>query len=298
MVLAPSVPASMPVFEWIYGWKVLAMPRRVVLFQPTLEAWFTSWRMVAALGLMAVVAGVVATALRHPEATPAVRRSEERRRVMLWVALMVCLFPALTGWLSGRIPFDEQRQLAFIMPILGLLAWVVSRFWSLDLFRREAMVVGLGLAVVLFAISLARRDHFVNDNTFVSHWARNNPRVWETLARRAEAWAGAGRYSAAERQVERGLMLKPDEPGLLVVREAIEEKTGRLEAALVTLNSLSIAEPTNLVHQVKTADVQFKLGRYKEAGDLYEALLQTAPEDAGLKEKLEASRKAVQPPNS
>jgi hypothetical protein len=293
LVPVASVPPRAPFYEWLYGWEVLAMPRRALVYQPGVSQWFSALWIFPALLLMAVVLGVVVTALLHPSITPPERRKDEQRRVLVWGTLLLCLFPALTGLLDGKVPFDEGRQLFFILPILGVMAWGASRFWTMEICRREIVVVSVAVVVVLSAVSMGRRDYYANDETFSSHWVRTAPEAWKTLALRAESWVGAGRLGPAEREVERGLMLKPDEPGLLVVREAIQEKTGRWEEALRTLESLSTAEPTNLAFRVKTADVIYKMGRFREARDLYAGLVEALPGDAALKEKLEAARKAV-----
>lgn len=296
LVSADSVPARAPFTEWLYGWMALAMPRRIVVFQPGLSLGQMGMGLLPAALLMGVVLGLVVLAFRLSGAMAPQRRREEGRRVWMWMALMICFFPALTGVLDGRIPFDEGRQFPFFLPILGLLAWAVSRFWRMEMVRLEAMVAGIAVAVILGAVSMGRRDYYKNDAAFVSHWVRVNPLAWKNLALRAEAWADAGRYASAEKQVERGLMLKPEEPALLEVRAFIQEKTGRWSEALSTLGHLEAGDPTNLAFRVRAADVHFKAGQFKEAEALYASLLEAMPEDAALKEKSEAAKKAAEQP--
>lgn len=285
------MPARMPFFEWLYNWQALAFPTRTVVHLPPLGVWLTVGHLLAGLGLFALVAVVVILALRHPEATPLQRWGDEVRTVAFWVAWMVASLPAFAGGLTGGALFNEGHAMVFSVAVWGALAWAASRFWNVETIRREVIVVGSGAVVVLAAVSLGRKDHYINDETFVTEWARTNPEAWTLFAAKSATEEAAGRLEDARLQAERGLMLKPDADELLLRRASILEKTGLVEESLAAFQELAGANSTNWGVLEKMADLTMKLGRSSEAIDRYRKLVDEQPENLALKAKLEAARK-------
>ena len=290
--LDDAAEGRMPFFEWVYAWQVLAAPGREAVFQPPLSIWLAGWRFMAGAGLLGLIAVAAFLALRHSEATFPERKGLEVRRVAFWGAWLIATRLAVMGWLAPGPLFDEGQELAFSVAVWGVLAWSISRFWSLEWVRREGVVFAACVVLVLAAISMGRRVHCRDDETFTSHWARVNPEAWHGYARRAEIWQAGGRMEAADRQVKRGLMLQPDAPELLRCQASIQEKSGRLDEALVTFQKMAALNPTNWAIREKEADLTFTLGRFQEARDLFLALADALPEKVEIKTKLEAARKA------
>lgn len=282
----------MPGMEILYIWQVLAAPQRAAVCQPALDAWMVGGRFLAGVGLVALlVIGVVMT-FRHPDATPVNRRRDEARRLTFWVAWLIVGLLGATGYVSGEPLFNERLILPFSVAVWGLLAWCITRFWEFELFRMESTVAGIGVAIVLAAISLGRRDCYKDDETFTSQWAKTNPGAWQIFDRRAGLWEKAGNLSFAEQQLQRGLTLQPESVGMREHLASLQEKGGRLEEAVRTLQGLSGDHPTNFNYRIQAADLNLKLGRYRESVVAFEKLIETMPENEEVKRKLESAKKA------
>ena len=293
-----AVAGRMPFYEWAYAWQTLAAPGRVLLHQPALSVWLKGGWLFAGMGLFGLLVAIVILALRHPEATPADRRPVELKRTAFWAAWMLASFPAVAGMFFGGPLFDEGRELAFSLSVWALLAAADSRFWFVEWVRREGVVIGVAAILILAAFSLGRRDYYRDDGTFISQWGRANTEAWRAYAVRAEGWEAEGRLMAAGQQVDRGLMLRPESMELLTLRASIEEKSGRLEGALKAYQEMAAASPTNRALRIRIADLYFKMGSIREAGDLFRSLAESTPENAEINEKLEAVRKAEAAPGS
>jgi hypothetical protein len=286
-----AAPARMPFFEAVYAWQSLAAPTRIVVHQPAVDVWLTGAHVLAGLGLFALVAAAVAVALRHPDAIPPHRKGDEFRAVLFWVVWMAASLPVFSGLLTGGALFSEGHGMAFSVAVWGLLAWAASRFWNIEAIRREVIVVGSGAVLVLAAGSVGRQDHYINDESFVTEWARSNPAAWSSFAAEAEKAQEAGRMEEAQRLAERGLTLKPDAGELLLRKASIFEKTDRLEDALAAFQEAAAASPSNWAVLEKMADLTLKLGRFAEAVDRYRKLVGDQPENSAVKAKLEEARK-------
>ncbi len=289
-----AINVRMPLMEALYAWQALAAPQRAAVYQPALATWMNGWRVLAGLGLFALLTAAVTVTFHHPDATPLSRRKDELRRLTFWGAWLLAGMLSAMGMFSKGPLFDERNVLVFSVAVWGLLAWCITRFWEFELFRREAMVVGIGAAIVLGAISLGRRDYYKDDETFVSQWAKTNPEAWQAYSRRSRAWEKAGQGAVAEQELERGLMLQGDSVELLEHKAALQWEKGRFEDALGTVQNLSADYPTNIAYRIQIGDLNLKLGRFKETIDLFTELTDANPGNEEIKLRLEAAKAAEQ----
>ncbi len=292
LVAGDPVGSRAPFFEWLYAWQVLAAPSRMVAHEPPVISWVARWHFLFGVIFFLCVTAAVAAAFHHPEATPPSRRWAERRRLAFWGVWLVAAMPAMANAMAGGELFDEGDALFFSVAVWGLLAWSVSRFWEWAWIRREGIVVAVAAVVVLGGVSLGRQDYYRDDGTFISHWARSNPEAWRIFARRAAAWTERGFQEAADRQIERGLMLRADALELLQLKSSSRERAGRLEEALEVCQRMAALTPTNWTVREKVADLTFQLGRHRDAADLYRTLADALPENETIRAKLEAANRA------
>lgn len=90
------------------------------------------------------------------------------------------------------------------------------------------------------------------------------------------------RYADAQPLVETALKKNPNDPGLNAQLATILVDEGKQDQALVVLTKLHGLEPASRPVTAMLADAEFQAGKLDDADALYQALLQAAPDDAGL----------------
>jgi hypothetical protein len=120
--------------------------------------------------------------------------------------------------------------------------------------------------------------------------ARLAPRVAEILEARVRDALARGAVDAAERDFARLETVRPQAPGNLRLALDLAAARGDLPRELALVRSLSAAAPEDVELQQRQARLEMEVGDPRAGLDLYQALADAAPGDAGRLEDLRRAR--------
>jgi len=289
-----------PVASLAYGLQSLVFPTARLVYEPSVEAWFSLPRFLVALGCAAVLA-LAAWRLR----------ATLREPLLFW-----------TGWfLAGQLPtanifhqevsFDERYLFLPSLGLFALAATVASAEWRS---RRGAVAAAAAAAVVLAVlggISLRRSADFADSRSFYGRWLATNPRSANANNGMGGVLALDGRLEEALERYDEALRLKPDheqarnnagvalsllgrhEQALERFREAIQLRPGYADAhynmanTLVALGDLHAADerfreairlrPANPSALNNYGGLLVRQGRIDEAMEMFAAVIRLEP---------------------
>ncbi|WP_265581390.1 tetratricopeptide repeat protein [Methanofollis aquaemaris] len=138
-------------------------------------------------------------------------------------------------------------------------------------------VAGTGAAVAGVFLSAGHAGPALDCVEFFAAADPDNP---DLLWVKGDALSAAGRYEEAVVCYDTALLNDPDDPAMLVGKANALSMSGELEEALEACEQALASEPEAMAALDKAGYLNLRLGRYLEAADCYDTVIEARPGDA------------------